>query len=560
MTKKTHTLFFRQHSEAESRLCFFDGNTELAKTSEVMKKGTTFEALMIDIARSLPLSDIDKNENKKTDVSTFGDKEAWMKAWTDTDFTTNGVPLHIDSPFSFLQNLSVDQRKEIYIQYLQQNFPATAVDTNPLFQALKAASPADLDTPEFQKKRKSFLALEKEMHNTSASGMVSETNFNNETELKDATYEELLNKYIDPITDAFRDNAFEEFAQLRDKYPMLSTTILEDPSALELAIKSEKSPFVAALHLDVFDEGDLSEMNRIYNEKKKDQTQVVSEASKKQEAIKNRINANENKSFKEHIYEQFSGMDNWKKLLVIGLGSALVLRTVLKKDKKWYNYLAMGGMGLAGFYLLGGRESVEGTVFGKGFAAAETQVKKGFNSLDAKMSGLEGVSGHPEIKESDLQEYAKYFMETAKEDLGSEIESMGYLSGISIDRVAESFSLNAGGRGGVLNLDRNSPLSAEVNRMFSSAGGKVLSKLKEKNAVLSDGMSHVFYMLGGSESVAEYKAVEETCKDLGVTYDDIPDDDPARQKYEQLAIRGIELAKTKYKGKNWFDIISTLNK
>lgn len=537
---------------SEHRLCRFAGPDKLGEAAELAKQESNFKAQMVELGKSLP-----RTVPEPVDVSQLLDDVNWRAAWENpATFSGLQAVVDVEDPETLLRNFPPEKRKEFFIQYLQENFPQTAIDTNPRFAEILAASPADLATDPVRRHVLGFIEMGRAMQNQPVMNIAG-TSFADETELRATVSNELTMRYVDPATGALSPKAFPDFTKTMRTHPSFGPGVSSNPDALKTALSGEKTTFAAAVQSDVFSPEQLEALTSEHQAMVDEKQEPIRASSEAQRKVRTKIEEAEGRSIVEKLKSNFSDLEPWQKLAVLGAGVYLAYRAFFKRENRtgFDNFILFPGMGVLGFYLLGGRDVIRGTILDDGLKKVEGLVNKGVK----KVRGT--VSDRPEVSEEQLETYATYFKEIAQEDLNGELEAMGYISNVPLGSIAESFSMSSDARGGALDLSTNAPLKKSLEKLYKSSGqlSAVMNKLRMYNVSLGDGMTHVFYMLGASEQPTEHRKLEEL-RD-GRAYDDLPDGSVERDIYRRLSEKGLLLAKTEYKDKSWFEVVETfLNK
>lgn len=514
---------------------------------DIMHQQSDFIAQMTEVAKGLPQPD-----DEKPDISRLENDELWRRAWLKPDtFSDSRKTIAIEDPQTLLINLDKEGRKSALISYLEGRFPLLIKNTWPTdFGTISGAAPDDLALLGNQKIIRNFLLVGKVMQNEQIDAVrdIPGSSFGagDIGNIESLAKEELKGLYKDRV------HAFNDFLYMMRTHPNISTAVSSDPAKLKLATNADGTMFAAAVRLEVFSARELKKMTKKYQEWKVEQAKVVSSAVEGRSGIMGGIEEKEQRNFVEKVKENFSGLETWQKLAVIAIGAYYVHRTMTKgmRITRWL------GVCLPAFYLSGARNMLEGTVIGDGLTQIEGVVSKGIKSI--RENPLVGVT--PDLSDGDLRAYAQFMKEVATEDLNEEeIEAMGYISEFSLGVIADSFVLENGARTGRLDVyNRKSAISREIKDLYSSTGQdyKVRSRLSAYESGISDSLAHVFYVLGAMENPVSHREVEKARK--GAPYDSLPDGSDARQTYELLAHNGMELAKDKYAGMSFYQVIEKI--
>ncbi|HLC66896.1 MAG TPA: hypothetical protein VJK52_04610, partial [Candidatus Nanoarchaeia archaeon] len=521
----------------------------LRTEAEKTRSSTDFTAQMIERAKSL---------DPNADTKLLTDDSLWRKEWKTLGIYNRARDPTVEptTPENLLKIFDPNSRKGFLLQYLQERFPKAA-DTFPDFLLIKNYTPAQLDTADGIKAISSFMAMGEEMLNVHPAGLmanVANTGFAAQINLLKSVKEELKNLYRKGR--GVTPRAFFDFAAAIDRDPEPRSVASSDPVNLWLILSNdpeEKNTFAAALNPKyntladpIFTDKHLTVMTRAYQRRKMETGRVALDAVQGIRKVHDKIDVAEKRSFATKVLENYSNLETWQKLVMFGAVAGLTYWTFFKKREKSGLVHYGAGALLAGsaFYLTGAREIFKGTVIDDVLTGVEKQSRELF-------AGIRSHYGPDLTNTEDLNQYAAFIQEMATEDVKNQVEAMGYISTIPLGKIATSFTLKNGAREGVLNLDRSSPLSREVQRLFGSTtqANKILSILKSNSADLSDAMAHAFYMIGAIEHKDDYREVEKA-RGAG-RYDDIRDGTRGRELYERLAQEGVQLAESKYSEMSW---------
>ncbi|HLD08095.1 MAG TPA: hypothetical protein VJB60_03445 [Candidatus Peribacterales bacterium] len=561
-----HFFDSNQWLSSEERLCrqlYWPSSSPAAGSDDYLRdeaertrKSTDFTAQMIERANSLQMN---------VDTNLLTDHSLWREAWVVPATYTNPIPLpgaqKIEDPATLLNHVDPESRKQFLIQYLKERFPKAAVDTDSDFLFIKNSPPADLALPDQIKSISTFMAIGEEMNNVHEVGTanIAPTRFATPDVLMNWAKQELKSMYRQGY--GFTARAFADFCATIDRDPTPRSVASSDPANLWLIIHGDRTPFAAALNPKyntptdpMFTKDELTQMTRNYQRKKLETGRVVLDSVESRRKVQNKIDVAEKRSFATKLLDNYSNLETWQKFAMLSAIAALTFWTFKKREKWGLVQYAVAPLLLgSAFYFTGARDMFKGTIIDDSLKPFE----KGFRETFAWMRS----DNNPDLtKTEDLDQYAVFVEEIATEEIKNQVEAMGYISTIPLKEIATSFTLKNGAREGTLNMDRSSPLSQEIQRLFGSTtqAHRIQSILKSNSADLGDAMAHVFYMIGGIEHKDDYREVEKA-RGAG-RYDDIPDGTRARELYERLAQEGLHLAESKYGKMNWLEVVQTMVK
>jgi len=541
---------------AEQRLCRRTDMEELSESMQVVNTPSTAIAHAIELVKGKPGWDPDDN---KFEMSKLLDESVWWSAWNDPTMLSHEA---IDSdsdvlialPQNILDRLEPDVRKQLLIEFLEERFPvmvekAGKDNISAVVNGTDAAKQKQL-LEYFQ-----CVGMKMRGEDPSTGGLTIDPLRVDEVE--GFVNAELTKQYVDDLSGELTPRAFADFAKTLKDHPTITPITSASVAEMKMELTVEKTQFATALQRGLITEPHLKTMTEKYQNMKKEQDDVVEKATALQQRMRSRIDVLKDKGLFESLGKNFKGLQTWQKGLIIGAGGYLLFRTLFRKDKSAFEkWVGTPIACVLGFYLLGGRKMVEGTGIGDGLE----KVEGWFDTADkAPQKYGRFLMAEPELSESVLRTYTEFFTEVAGEDVGPEVEALGYISLVEMGTISSSFSLSDGAKGGTLNLRKGSPLIESIIQKYQASGEvkNIIRRLMSANVKLGDFMAHVYYLIGAAEHPRDHQKVEKAR--AGGSYDDIPDGE-AREIYKRLANDGLILAKTKYANRNWFEVVGAIAK
>lgn len=546
--------FFDHHWYKERRLCFqhLTPPDALNDGAERWRESTDFTGRMMAWAKSL-----EGKRGVAVNLSDFEKDNYWRAAWSKDDTVTD--PLYspsakvgdIKDPESFLRNLAPQERKDILLQYLAERFPAAIASKRSVYETIVRMDAHLLGSPAGTQAIETFLAIGDEMEGYDASVVANgvRSHFANPGELLTHVRAELTNRYRRGF--GVTGRAFLDFAKATYRDPPLAETVTADPAALNSVLHGSNTVFARALKENIFTASDLSQMTNDLRQYRVDKENKMLQASKERRKMQNKIDVANSRNIVEKLVEGFENLDTWKRWTIAIVGSLAVYSIWAKKLPRVFAWPLRTATVVAGFYFLGGRQMIKGTVL----EGALLPFEEGLSTLFDDARKRLGMT--PDMTDDELRMYVSFIEDVATEQVNGQLEAMGYISKVPVDAIANSFTLLPKAKSGELNLKNDSLFSRDIEKRFGSTkqSRNILSKLSTNSADLGDAMAHAFFVLGAIEYPDDFHVVEQMR--AGRRYDDIPDG-IGRDTYVWLAQQGLKLAKTTYAGQSWETIIHTI--